>query len=81
MATRVFLLSEAYTLQPLLIHNWIAGFLALPAFAALCVVRVPIEEALLRERFGAAYTAYDFHTRRILPGPASLMGSHRKNGS
>ena len=67
--------------QPLLIHNWIAGFLAIPAFAALCVVRVPIEEALLRERFGAAYTAYALHTRRILPGPASLMGSHRKNGS
>ena len=42
--------------QPLLIHNWIAGFLAIPAFVALCIVRIPLEEAMLREHFGAAFT-------------------------
>jgi protein-S-isoprenylcysteine O-methyltransferase Ste14 len=44
--------------QPLLIHNAIAGALALPAFAALCLLRVPQEEAMMRERFGADYDAY-----------------------
>ena len=67
--------------QPLLIHNWIAGFLAIPAFAALCVVRIPLEEAMLREHFGAAYDAYAARTRRIFPGAAMPMGSDRNGGS
>jgi protein-S-isoprenylcysteine O-methyltransferase Ste14 len=67
--------------QPLLIHNWIAGVLAIPAFAALCVVRIPLEEVMLRERFGAAYDAYAARTRRIIPGAAITMGSARNGGS
>ena len=66
--------------QPLLIHNWIAGFLAIPAFAALCLV-IPLEEAMLREHFGAAYDAYAARTRRIFPGVAMPMGSDRNGGS
>jgi protein-S-isoprenylcysteine O-methyltransferase Ste14 len=53
--------------QPLLIHNWIAGFLAIPAFAAMWAVRVPHEEAMMRERFGDAYDAYAARTGRVIP--------------
>ena len=66
--------------QPLLIHNWIAGFLAIPAFVALCVVRIPLEEAMLREHFGAAYDAYAARTRRIFPGVMPIR-SDRNGGS
>ena len=44
--------------QPLLIYNWIAGALVIPACAALWFVRVPNEEAMMRETFGAAYDDY-----------------------
>lgn len=53
--------------QPLLIHNWIAGAAVIPAFAAMWLLRVPNEEALMRARFGAAYDAYAARTGRILP--------------
>ena len=39
--------------QPLLIHNWVAGVLVIPAFAAMWLLRVPREEALMRQTFGA----------------------------
>jgi protein-S-isoprenylcysteine O-methyltransferase Ste14 len=54
--------------QALLIPNWIAGALAIPAFAAMLAVRIPREEAMLRERFGEAYVAYAARTRRLIPG-------------
>jgi protein-S-isoprenylcysteine O-methyltransferase Ste14 len=44
--------------QPLLVHNWIAGFLVVPACAALWIIRVPREEAMLRQRFVDAYDDY-----------------------
>ncbi|MGE0153014.1 MAG: protein-S-isoprenylcysteine O-methyltransferase [Reyranellaceae bacterium] len=53
--------------QPLLIHNWIAGVAVIPAFAAMWLLRVPNEEALMRAQFGAAYDAYAARTGRILP--------------
>lgn len=53
--------------QPLLIHNWIAGALIVPAFAMLYFVRVPREEAMMRERFGKAYDDYAARTGRLLP--------------
>lgn len=40
--------------QPLLIRNWIAGLLVVPAFAAMWFIRVPNEEAMMRMRFGVA---------------------------
>lgn len=53
--------------QPLLIHNWIAGFLVVPAFAAMWFIRVPNEEAMMRARFGAAWDAYCARAGRLFP--------------
>lgn len=53
--------------QPLLIHNWIAGALVIPAFAAMWFVRTPHEEAMLRASFGDAYDAYARRTGRLFP--------------
>ena len=53
--------------QPLLIHNAIGGLLAVPAFAAMWLLRVPQEEAMLRERFGEAYDAYCARVGRLWP--------------
>jgi protein-S-isoprenylcysteine O-methyltransferase Ste14 len=53
--------------QPLLIHNWIAGALVIPAFAAMWLLRIPREEALMRQTFGAEYDAYCRRTGRLLP--------------
>ncbi|WP_217998862.1 protein-S-isoprenylcysteine O-methyltransferase [Sphingobium cloacae] len=57
--------------QPLLIHNWIAGFLVVPAFAAMWFIRVPNEEAMMRQRFGDAWDAYCARAGRLLPRRAS----------
>lgn len=57
--------------QPLLIHNWIAGFPVLPAFAAMWFIRVPNEEALMRARFGTAYDDYCLRAGRLLPKRAA----------
>lgn len=53
--------------QPLLIHNWVAGVLVIPAFAAMWLLRVPREEALMRQTFGAAYDDYCRRTGRLFP--------------
>ena len=53
--------------QPLLIQNWIAGALVVAAFAALYVIRVPREEAMLRAEFGEAYDAYCGRANRLWP--------------
>lgn len=53
--------------QPLLIHNWIAGALVVPAFAAMWFIRVPHEEAMMRARFGDRWTDYCAQTGRLLP--------------
>jgi protein-S-isoprenylcysteine O-methyltransferase Ste14 len=53
--------------QPLLIHNWIAGFLVIPAFAAMWFLRVPNEEAMMRARFGDAWDAYCARAGRLFP--------------
>lgn len=53
--------------QPLLIHNWIAGALVVPAFAAMWFLRVPREEAMMRVQFGEAYDQYCRKAGRLLP--------------
>lgn len=53
--------------QPLLLHNWIAGVLVIPAGAALYFVRTPREEAMMRDRFGSAWDTYAARTGRLLP--------------
>lgn len=53
--------------QPLLIQNWIAGFLVIPAFAAMCLIRIPREEAMMQKRFGDAYDVYMAQSGAIIP--------------
>ena len=60
--------------QPLLIHNWIAGALILPAFAAMWFLRVPNEERMMHERFGAEWEAYCTRTGRLWPGAGPVIG-------
>lgn len=64
MYTAIWLM---YLVQPLLIHNWIAGFGGLAAFALMYVIRVPHEEAMMREEFGQAYADYSTRTGRLWP--------------
>jgi len=53
--------------QPLLVQNWLAGVLAIPAAAALWFVRVPLEEKMMRDTFGSEYQTYCARTGRLLP--------------
>jgi protein-S-isoprenylcysteine O-methyltransferase Ste14 len=53
--------------QPLLLHNWIAGFAMLATFLPLYWVRVPREERMLLERFGESYRGYMKETGRVVP--------------
>lgn len=53
--------------QPLVLQNWIAGWLMLALFAPLYFVRIRREEAMLLEQFGAEYRAYMARTGRVLP--------------
>lgn len=53
--------------QPLLIHNWIAGALVIPAFAAMWFLRIPKEEALMHAQFGADWDAYCTRAGRLVP--------------
>ena len=53
--------------QILLLQNWIAGPAGLLLFFPLYLVRVPREEQMMSEQFGADYRAYMARTGRILP--------------
>ena len=53
--------------QILLLPNWVAGWAALLAVAILCLVRVPREEAMMREFFGDAYGQYVQATGAVVP--------------
>lgn len=53
--------------QALLLPNWIAGLSGLVGFGCLYLFRVPVEERMMRERFGAEYDAYARATPRVLP--------------
>ena len=44
--------------QPLLLQNWIAGFMNLLAFIPFYILRVKAEEQLMLEQFGEQYRAY-----------------------
>lgn len=54
--------------QPLLIQNWIGGFLVVPAFLAMWLIRVPREEAMMRDQFGAEWDAYVQRSGALFPG-------------
>jgi protein-S-isoprenylcysteine O-methyltransferase Ste14 len=53
--------------QALLLPNWLAGSGGLLTFATLVRLRVPAEERMMRDRFGAPYAAYVARTGAILP--------------
>ena len=53
--------------QPLLLHNWLAGFGSIVAFGLMYLLRVPVEERMMREQFGEQYEQYSANTGRIIP--------------
>ena len=53
--------------QPLLIQNWIAGFLNLFVFAAFYLLRVRAEEKMMLDTFGDEYREYMNKTGAVLP--------------
>ncbi len=53
--------------QPLLIHNWIGGFAIVPCFLAMCLIRIPREEAMMAAQFGEAWDEYCSRSGRIIP--------------
>src|SRR5687767_4346486 len=53
--------------QPLLLQNWIAGFLNLLAFIPFYLLRVKAEEQMMLESFGTEYQEYMKKTGGVLP--------------
>lgn len=53
--------------QALLLQNWVAGPTGLLAFLSFYYLRVPSEERMMYDHFGAAYQAYCAQTGRIVP--------------
>ena len=53
--------------QPLLLHNWIAGFLNLLVFIPFYFLRVKAEEQMMLDSFGTQYQEYRKTTGAVLP--------------
>ena len=53
--------------QPLLLHNWIAGFLNLIVFIPFYILRVKAEEKMMLDSFGLQYQEYMKTTGGVLP--------------
>jgi protein-S-isoprenylcysteine O-methyltransferase Ste14 len=53
--------------QPLLLQNWIAGFLNLLVFIPFYFLRVKAEEQMMLDAFGVQYQEYMKTTGRVLP--------------
>lgn len=53
--------------QPLLLHNWITGFLNLLAFIPFYLLRVKAEEQMMLDSFGIQYQEYMRKTGAVLP--------------
>lgn len=62
--------------QPLLLWNWIAGFGMLVFTVPLLIYRIPQEEQMMLEQFGAAYRVYMARTGRLLPPWHKFAGPH-----
>ncbi|MCA9245139.1 MAG: isoprenylcysteine carboxylmethyltransferase family protein [Phycisphaerales bacterium] len=54
--------------QTLALPNYFAGPSYLVVMTLLIAVRLPQEERMMREEFGAAYDEYCRHTKRLIPG-------------
>ena len=72
--------------QGMMLANWLAGWSALPAFAAMYFIRLPREERLMCEKFGDRYRDYARRTGRLFPRfisaaePTHVEGLHRRPG-
>ena len=64
--------------QGMLLHNWLAGWAVLPAFAAMYFIRTPREERLMVDTFGEAYHQYAARTGRLVPRWRSSIAMIRK---
>ena len=53
--------------QPLLLQNWIAGFLNFLVFIPFYMLRVKAEEQMMLDSFGAQYQDYMKNTGGVLP--------------
>jgi protein-S-isoprenylcysteine O-methyltransferase Ste14 len=53
--------------QPLLLHNWIAGFLDLIVFIPFYLLRVKAEGKMMLDSFGLHYQEYMKTTGGVLP--------------
>ncbi|HET9915278.1 MAG TPA: protein-S-isoprenylcysteine O-methyltransferase [Anaerolineales bacterium] len=53
--------------QPLLLQNWIAGFLNLLVFSSFYFLRVKTEEQMMMETFGDQYRVYREKVGGVLP--------------
>ncbi len=53
--------------QPLLLQNWIAGFLGVLTFIPFYFLRVKAEEQMMLDSFGTKYQEYMKTTGRVLP--------------
>jgi protein-S-isoprenylcysteine O-methyltransferase Ste14 len=53
--------------QPLLLHNWIAGFWNLLVFFPFYILRVRAEEKLMLEQFGEQYQSYMQKVGGVVP--------------
>jgi protein-S-isoprenylcysteine O-methyltransferase Ste14 len=53
--------------QALLLPNWLAGPGGLASFLLLYFLRIPPEERMMLDHFGAAYRAYSARTGRVVP--------------
>jgi len=62
--------------MPLLLQNYIVGFIFLVFFSAFYFERVPLEEKIMKEKFGEEYHDYMLQTGRVIP---KLRISRRTN--
>jgi protein-S-isoprenylcysteine O-methyltransferase Ste14 len=62
--------------QPLLLWNWIAGLGMLVFTVPLLLYRIPREEQMMAEHFGAAYRDYVARTGKLLPPWRQSIGPH-----
>ena len=60
--------------QGMLLANWLAGWSACAAFAAMYLVRLPREERMMEEAFGDSWRDYARRTGRIFPRLGGTSG-------
>ncbi len=53
--------------QPLLLQNWLVGFINLLVFIPFYLLRVQAEEKMMIDRFGEQYKTYMTKTGRVVP--------------